>query len=357
MITNRDVYSLHHTKQLVDEYLDDYLSQQFLRTQKMGDSYGRLLEIMQQHMAAGGKRLRPFLTLLAYQGYGGKDIDAVIPIACAWEFLHAALLVHDDIIDRDDVRHGTANIFGRYRAIYGPLVQNDLDHFATSSALLAGDLLISYSQQIVLTSELDSNHKIGTLVFLNKALFDVCGGELLDTETALFKIDQTKARLVAHYKTASYTFELPLQNGAMLAGAPAADLNKLQILGNKLGVAFQLVDDLLGVFGTSAATGKSIDTDIRERKHTVLVQQAYSLLPDAQRKELAQLYDIRSEITDHGVQRVRQLLVDSGAQEVVMAEAETLNSEAKTLIDELTMYEPAKQALRQLAKKILKRDS
>lgn len=356
MVATDRVYSLAQTKTQVDTFLDDFLTTELQRAGIVDESYRRMLEIMQSYLMAGGKRLRPFLVTLTYYGYGGQSESDIMPVASAWELLHAALLVHDDIIDRDDRRHGVRNVFGSYREVYAQATSIDVEHYALSSALLAGDVLISYSQQIVLNAKFDADAKIAILQFLNEAIFMVGGGELLDAESVLYPLNTTNARTIALYKTAGYSFQLPLLSGAVLAGVDGSDLQSLRTIGEKLGVAFQLVDDVLGVFGQAQQTGKSTVTDIRERKRTVLVQEAYARLDEDQKEELRLLYDVQHQMSQQDIERVLELLTVSGVKDAVMQEAQRLTVTAEGLIQALGMHENAKQALLDLVAKMLNRD-
>ncbi len=341
MTFDGDVKNLAATVTYINSLLSEFLDKEHQHAQQIDPAYEKLVATTREFVLAGGKRLRPYLCLVSYIGYGGTNIDDAAVIACAWELLHAALLVHDDIIDRDTIRHGQLNIIGKYRQVYTKQSNTLAEHYANSTALLAGDLLISASQKVILDSLITDAKKIHLLRYVNDAIFDVGGGELMDTETALYAIDQTDARKIAHYKTASYSFEYPMISGAFLAGASKQEQEKLKVLGSKLGLAFQMIDDLLGVFGDKQTTGKTTDGDIRERKHTVLVQQAYASLQGADREELVLLYDASKSLSDDDIVRVRQLLTPE---------------EAEALIDELTMDSSAKDILHGMVSRLLKRD-
>lgn len=355
MITKDRVYSLDFVKEEVEKYLQDFLEAESVKANNIDASYKIMLEIIKEHLVEGGKRLRPYLVNLTYFGYGGKSMDYILPSACSWELLHAALLVHDDIIDRDDIRHSRLNVFGRYREIYKELSKKDYEHYATSSALLAGDLLLSYSQKIIIDSELESEHKIEVLSLLNQAIFNVGGGELLDAETALYELNKTNARKIANYKTAGYTFELPLITGAYLAGANQEEIDTLRLIGIKLGISFQLIDDILGVFGDINKTGKHNDGDIRERKHTVLIQETYKRVDQKNKSQLDKIYNLNNEISEKDISLVKDIIIESGAKEIVLDEAKKLTNEAEKLINKLSMEIEAKTALLNLIDKLLKR--
>ncbi len=342
---------------LCDKVLDDFLSKELLAAQAIDKDYAELHTTIREYVAGGGKRIRPYLTVLAYQGYGGDDITTATHVACAWELLHAALLVHDDIIDRDVIRHGKPNITGMYQQIYSTLTDESVDHYALSAALLAGDLLITASQNIILRSSLSADQKIQILQYLNTAIFKVGGGELLDTETALRSISQTNPRLIAQYKTSSYSFISPLQSGAFLAGADADQLEQIHFLGDKIGVAFQLIDDLLGVFGDEKQTGKSSDGDIRERKHTLLLQETFTRASTSDRKKLTDYYSISTNLSNKDISYIRSLMISTGAKEAIAKEAAQLASEAKEAIAQLQMTDDAKNAMYDIVEVILKRQN
>lgn len=356
MTYDGDVTNLASTVTYINGLLSDFLDAEYQHARQVDPAYEKLIATIKEYVLAGGKRLRPYLCMVSYMGYGGEKAADAAVMATAWELLHTAMLVHDDIIDRDTIRHGQLNITGKYQQEYAKQSNKHAEHYANSSALLAGDLLISASHKIILQSQLPAEQKVKLLQYLNDVIFDVCGGELMDTETALFAINQTDARKIAQYKTASYSFEYPMISGAYLAGASEQELAKIKVLGSKLGLAFQMIDDLLGVFGDKQATGKTTDGDIRERKHTVLVQQAYAKLSGADREELVALYDVSSDLSDSDIARVRQLLVDSGAREYITNEARKLTTESELLIDELAMSSAAKDILHALVAKLLKRD-
>ncbi len=357
MLKTSEINSLQQSKPLIDEHLDKFLSTEIKRSKLVDRSYTRLLTEIKDYLCSGGKRIRPHIVIATAQGYGLDVSEDVLSVACAWELIHSAMLMHDDIIDRDLVRHGQPNIAGRYQEIYGPTGVTDMEHYASSAALLSGDLLISYSQQIILESNLASDIKIQLLKYINQAIFEVVGGEFIDTETALYSIQKTDARKIARYKTASYTFIMPLLTGAALAGAGHQEQARLREIGNNLGIAFQLTDDILGIFGDMEVTGKTTDGDIREKKHTMLVQEAYNRLEGVEKDKLAKFYSSDFILSDGDIETVRQLLVSSGAKQAVLDESEALTKQAESLIAQLQITEEARQELHGLVESLLNRRS
>ena len=322
-------FDRHIVADHIQALLVELCQQKSVQAKDISTGYARLWQEIEQYLAAGGKRIRPYLMMLAYRAYGGQQSDKVMPVAAAWELMHASLLVHDDIIDRDVIRHGRPNIAGRYKDIYAEAVGDDLEHYASSTALLAGSLLLDAAYQIVRDSELDSKQQLAAMADLQQAYFTVAGGELHDLESVLHEIEATDPLQIALDKTASYSFVGPLVCGARLAGASADQLSLLTDVAEHIGVGFQLKDDLLGVYGDSQITGKSNRTDIYEKKRTLLVVHAYKAADDHQRKLLRQYYDLQHSLTDSEVDAVIEMLDKSGAEQYVES---IINDHAKAAI-------------------------
>lgn len=351
------VMSREEVTRQVQEFLSAYCAAQYKIAQDVGGGYPALWREIDRCIEAGGKRIRPFLVVNLYQAYGGHDVQSIIPIASAWELLHASVLIHDDIIDRDLVRHGQSNVAGRYLDTYGPVAGDDAGHYADSAALLAGDLLISAAHDAVYQSSLSADQKIQVSQQLHEAMMVVAGGELLDVEAALYPIDRAQIEAIAQYKTAGYSFQSPMKCGASLAGAASDELGKLDKLGLELGIVFQLVDDLLGAYGVADETGKPVDSDIREKKRTLLVQAARKNLDEQKSERLRELYDQSHPLSDTEIDEIRQLLDGAGARAAVEAEVADRVARAKTLIDDLSIDTEYKDVLHGLLAKLQSRKS
>ena len=274
--------TLDMSRETVNRTLAEFLSAQKASSHAIHPSYGRLYEEIERVVFAGGKRLRPHLL---FMGYGSYD-ESIAKVAAAHELLHVALLVHDDIIDRDIIRHGQATIHQKYDiAHYAPFIDSPIDrhHFSTSAALLAGDLLIASAYELIRQANLDAEKTQAAIRLIGTGIFEVAGGELLDTE-APFIPEAYDPMLVYRYKTTGYSFISPLLSGATLSGSVSSeDLDRLRSCATNLGIAYQIKDDYLGVFGESAKSGKSTVSDLREGKQTILVTEF------AKRASLAQL--------------------------------------------------------------------
>ena len=254
-------------KTTTDEFLRDILKQRISAAHMVGKPYEVLWQRIDQVMMSGGKRIRPFLTMV---GYGALD-DAIVPVAAAWECMHVAMLMHDDVIDQDFVRHGEKNINGLYRDDYGSyLTEPRVTHYANSAAILAGDLLLSEAFRLMHSANFD--HDILTRVTdeLWTAVYEVVGGELIDVEAPFVGGDAIDPLNIYRYKTASYSFIGPLLSGAYCSRASGAVVDGLRAFATNVGIAFQIQDDLHNIYAATEEIGKSVLSDLREGKRTLL---------------------------------------------------------------------------------------
>ena len=261
----------------VDGVLDRFFSLAKNRAAAFGPEYVQLWDELQAS-TLGGKRFRPRMVFCAYESLGGTDAEAAAYVGAAFELLHTALIVHDDVIDHDFVRRGVPNVSGSYRAraIRSGATEKAADHRAISAAVIAGDLALFNAYRLIDRSGVSDITRDRLVEVMDDALFASAAGELIDVDfshlTDMPRVDDilTMERL----KTAVYSFECPLQAGAILAGASEQVVQTLADFGREIGVAYQIVDDLLGVFGQEAETGKTTIGDLREGKRTVLISYA-----------------------------------------------------------------------------------
>lgn len=329
-----DNYSLSATKQQVDDYIKRYFQGQLPLARQVSVRYENLWKSAETLALAGGKRIRPYMVLLAYRAFANDDISRIMPAAVASELKHLAMLVHDDIIDRDDTRYGIANITGQYLMEYSYLESDDQRHFANSAAVLMGDALLSESFRLLSTASDDLDRLRQAQAAFSTAILHVIGGELIDTESSIRPIDDVHAITVARYKTASYSFIGPLKVGAHLAGAQPDAIAHLEDYADSLGIAFQLRDDLLGTFGDSQTTGKSNDTDLREGKRTFLIEKFDEIAHETEKVEFYSLFASQGLTADQA-SRLRQLLESSGAVKKTEEAIGDYAAKAKLALDRL----------------------
>ncbi|MFO7689897.1 MAG: polyprenyl synthetase family protein [Cryobacterium sp.] len=261
----------------VETALNEFFIVSRTRAAQYGDHYTALWDSLEA-ASQGGKRVRPALVLAAYQGFDGEDLSLATPVAVSFELLHTAFLIHDDVIDRDLARRGVANIAGTFndRALAHGAAADQAGVWAAAAAILAGDLALSEAHRALALLPVPLTVRTRLLDLLEHAVFVSAAGELADVTNASacepLSIETVIATL--EHKTAVYSFEAPLQAGAVLAGASEESIAALGDFGRLVGVAFQLTDDVLGVFGDPDKTGKSTLADLREGKQTALIAHA-----------------------------------------------------------------------------------
>lgn len=341
--------TIDNTRKRIEHYLDDFCVRRIRDARAISPDYERLWHYTQQVIMGGGKRLRPYMVLLAYHLMGGDDDTQVLPAAAACELVHCAVLIHDDIIDRDDIRRGKLNVSGNYRRYYRSFISssNLRDHYVASSSLLAGDVLISESYGLlaqckVVPEKLRQVHEV-----FRQAIFSVAGGELIDTEAAIVPSAARSSHAIALHKTARYSLVAPLIIGAVLADASDDAIAHLTAYGDALGIGFQYRDDLLGIFGDSTKTGKSIDGDIREGKHTIIVETFLSTASAGDKTIFTNNYG-NSAITDEEIDHLRQLLVSYDVARRVEQQIDEYADIARTAVRSLELPRGGSEALEQL---------
>ncbi len=284
--------------------------------------------------AAGGKRLRPRLVVSACLHLGGAPVEPVIDLATAVELLHTALLLHDDVIDGDIERRGTLNVVGAFGAAArrAGLAEPAAHRWGQSAAILAGDLLLTAAVRLAAGVDLDAARRDQLVELVDESIFRAAAGELADVAYAagLGTPTAEEIRDMMVDKTAHYSLELPLRAGAILAGASDELGDRMGSIGRSLGIVFQMQDDLLGVFGLSAETGKSTLNDLREGKQTMLVAFARGTEAWAEVEE----FFGHDGLDEPSAQRLRDALETSGARQRFEDEIRRQRDRALDLIKE-----------------------
>lgn len=264
---------VEHDGTAVAAFLDTFFAERIARAAEHGGDYERLWSAARD-AASGGKRIRPALVLAAHRAFAGGESASAVRLAAAFELLHTAFVIHDDVIDHDLVRRGAPNVAGRFAldGVARGLSVSRANEYGEASAILAGDLLISGAHRLV--AELDAPRDVrgALLELIDECVFLAAAGEHADVRFAAGATPGEREILaMIENKTASYSFSAPLRAGALLGGATPDAVDRLGEIGRHLGVAFQLRDDVLGVYGSTAVTGKSVLGDLREGKQTLLI--------------------------------------------------------------------------------------
>lgn len=316
----------------VERVLQGFFERAKLRAAKVSPSYLSLWETLEQS-TSGGKRVRPGILMTAYQHLGGTDIGAAARVGAAFELLHTALIIHDDVIDLDFVRRGQDNVSGVYRSLaeVAGQTREAARHRGMSTGIIAGDLALTGAFRMLDTVDTDPETRLRLAEILDEAVFASAAGELIDVNFSFAPGAPPVSEILdmERLKTAVYSFEAPLQAGAVLAGANDDVVATLGDFGRDTGIAYQLVDDLLGVFGKESATGKSNLGDLREGKRTVLISHA------AQGPCWDDLADLigNPDLTPEGADRAREVLIRCGARDYARSLAEDYAARARTHLD------------------------
>ena len=329
----------------------------FLRTKEEPAEVKPLTSTVRAFLDGGGKRLRPLMAVVGYHAAGahGQEQQAY-QVAAGLEMLHAYILIHDDVMDGADKRRGQPTA---HRALAAAHAQKreQADWFGICAAVTVGDLAHGWANELIHGAGLTRAQHTSVMPVLNAMHQEVTVGQYLD----LKHTGNTAAKLgdalsICRYKTAHYTVHRPLQIGAAISYADNELMEALAAYGVPLGEAFQIRDDILGVFGTPDKTGKSNVDDLREGKHTVLVAYARERATQAQRNRLDQILGSR-EATEADAEDARQIMVATSA----LAHAECLINErflkALKVVDNGPFDPRAQAIMRTLAASVTRRES
>jgi geranylgeranyl diphosphate synthase type I len=301
----------------VDAYLASWLAARIEEARARGPDVGLVADAMRSLVMRGGKRMRAVLLSAAYLGCSGAERTAAVAGAgAALELLQAYLLAHDDWMDGDDTRRGGPSVPAMMRA--------SLPDHSDAASVLAGDLAAAWAQQALLEVDLPPARVVLAARELARMQDAVVSGQLLDVRSRSRSLREVEALYML--KTASYSGRGPLVMGARLAGAPEAQVAALAAVGEPLGVAFQLRDDLLGAFGDPRATGKPGGGDLRRGKRTALVLEAMGDPRAA--GALARVLG-RADASDVEMASAIEALEASGARERVEARIRALEQDAR----------------------------
>lgn len=344
----------------VTDQLRGYLAERRAEASYIGDEYDGMIAALEEFVLRGGKRLRP---AFAYWGYRAVTADPedpvdddVLRLFSALELLHACALVHDDVIDDSDTRRGMPTAHVHFAALHRHQGwRGSAEQFGRSAAILLGDLSLVWADDIVAGTDLPGDGRTRVRRVWSDIRTEVLGGQYLDIVAECGGMTSgadsiASAMTVNTYKTASYTVSRPLQMGA----AAAADRPEVQAafhrLGTDLGIAFQLRDDVLGVFGDPAVTGKPAGDDLRSGKRTVLLAEAIDRAgkSDPAAAELLRS-SIGGELDDARVVQLCAAIESVGALAAVEQRIGELTRSALGILDGLAINAPAKAGLTELA--------
>lgn len=333
-------------KARIDALLADFLAEEADHLLAIDDVLKPVAEQMQL-VAGHGKRLRAAFCYWGWRATGQPDSEALLHAAASMELVHAAAIVHDDIIDDSPLRHNLPTVHVALRA---PVTGRPRPRAAARSlAMLVGDHLMALAGHLFATSGLPGAYLARARPMWAELARELIAGECLEILSTGTSPNTDVSMKVVRYKTAKYTVEQPLLIGSLLGGASAGLRAGLSAYGLPLGEAFQLRDDLLGLFGEPERTGKASLDDIRSRRPTMLLAKTWQAALPAQREHLAGVLG-RRDLTDEHLHEVRELMVKLQAPDQVEEMIDARVQEAVSHLHALDIPHPARQALASLAR-------
>ena len=287
-----------------------------------------------------GKRIRPLLLLLSYLGYSplNKKLSrGVYNASTCIEFLHNFMLIHDDIIDRSNLRRGKPTM---HRVLRKTIPCADQDKLGIDLAIIAGDIVYALAIDAFLSIDEEPRRKERALKYFIQTAAFTAMGEFVDTLQGvdqLKNIQEKDVFLNYSLKTARYTFDCPLVTGAILAGAKENEIQKLAQFGLLIGQAFQIQDDIIGIFETEKAIGKSILSDLDEKKKTLLIVHAARTLKGKKYAAFLKIF-AKPKKTLRDLQTVKALLIESGSLPYALSAVKSRAQKANKILGSLSMH-------------------
>jgi len=337
----------------IELYLNVIIKEVSSRDRFVADS----LQVVKKSILSGGKRIRPALMYWGYLGAGGKEKEKIIKASIGIELIHAFLLIHDDIMDRDLIRHGKPTINAVYQK-FGQknFKEKDAEHFGNSMAIIVGDMIGALGNQVIFESKFPPDLIMRALSKLQDIVSLTVIGQAKDINMEYFgRADEDDVLQMYEYKTAKYTLEGPLHLGGILGEAKPEILESYSSLSIPLGIAFQIQDDILGIFGTEKIIGKTIGSDIAEGKQTILVIKALERGSRSECKRIKELLG-KQNITKQEVEEFKNILIQTGSLDYAKELAKNLIVKGKKEIKMAMVEKNAKDFLLDLAEYLVSRD-
>lgn len=310
-------------KRFIEQYLSNYVS----KWDKM------FQEEMGNFILEGGKRLRPILATIIYEGTGGKDIESFAKLSLSAEILHNSTLIHDDIIDESDIRRGKSSFHKEFEKWFTKEGVRNPEKESEGMAILAGDYLNFLALQSVLDSNFPDAKKLYTIIAIRKAAETVIKGQILDSELVNMNAKESDYIKLIEMKTAS-VFEFATKVATILSDAEPNISRVLSQYAKNIGCAFQIQDDILGIFGKQTEIGKPLTSDLAESKKTILMIKAYENSNGLQRKILDEVLGNKN-ITTEDIERIKKILRETQSLEYAKELANKYSNEALRLLGKI----------------------
>ena len=307
-----------------------------------------LFESIREFTLREGKRLRPLLLILTYKGYSpsSKKISRKLYNASTcMEFLHNFMLIHDDIIDRSDLRRGKPTM---HKILAHTVKTPNPDKLGIDLGIIAGDIVYALAIDAFLSIDEPAQRKERALKYFIQTAAFTAMGEFIDTVSGVKDVqdvDENEVYLNYTLKTARYTFDCPMVTGAILAGAKNSEIKKISRFGILIGQAFQVQDDIIGIFETEANIGKSILSDLAEGKKTLLVTHAFRVLRGRAKTNFLNVFTKKNK-TLKDLETVKKIFVETKSLSYALNAIHVRLAEAQKILNALNMNDKYRDLLK-----------
>jgi len=325
-------------KKTIDKELSVFFKEQLAEAQKIDRTSYQVIKALEDFNLRGGKRLRASLTFYAFKCFSKQKPDRkIIRASVVMELVQSFLLIHDDIIDRDSLRRGGSTIHKIFEEIGEKNFHFDKNleerkHFGRAMAILAGDICASLANILLFETEIKNKSEI--IYEINKVIRDTNFGQVIDLRNGYSdKFTKNTALKIYKLKTANYSIEIPIKIGAILAGASKKELIKIKEYAEPLGIAYNIQDDLLELFGKNKKFGKPMGSDLKEGKKTLIVLKT---LEKATKEEIVFIKEKLGDakMTNKDIEKIKRIMVKTGSLDYCIKYAKKLIKKANKIVAE-----------------------
>jgi len=348
---------LEEYQKKIDKEISSFMEKKVNKGKQIAPECGEMAQLLKEYAERPGKRIRPVLVVFGYKACGGKDEKEILKASISIELIHAYLLIHDDIMDRSDTRRGLPSFHKQYEKIYSDRFKGiKVSQVAESTAVIAGDIIEAFAGDALTETGFEAGKKVEFIKKLNSINANTGYGQLLDTMLEIKESASEKDIELTHLlKTAKYTIEGPLQLGAILAGASKQQLKELGSYAVPVGKAFQIQDDVIGLFGSEEKIGKPVDSDLKEGKKTHLVIKALEKGSKEQKQKLAGALG-NKELSVKEFEEAREIIRETGALDYTKEKAKKYAEQGLKVLEKSSFTKEGKEFLEGMARYIYERD-
>jgi geranylgeranyl diphosphate synthase, type I len=338
-------------RESIDDALSRFIAEGGHYLTQIGPELEPVASSLKDFLLQSGKRFRPLFATIGYLGTGSSLTPELCSALSSVELIHVCALIHDDVMDASDTRRGAPAIHKHFEDLHRSMnLSGSATQFGIASAILLGDLALVWASKLLHESKIPADQLSAARPIFHEMEVELMAGQYLDIyEQALASESVERSLKVARYKSGKYSIERPLHFGAAIANkSPEKFYPIYSAYGLPLGEAFQLRDDLLGVFGEPAETGKPAGDDLREGKRTVLMALTLERAHESQRKIIKELLG-KPDLSLDEVNELRSIIIDTGASAHLESLISTLTEEAVAALDNPLINAHARSLLHQMA--------